>query len=212
MLYPERLQGRIGRLVVDIVAVLWTAVCAVVGYQVYLVVMALQEVADGITSTGRTFNSWIQAFRSATPHNIPGLSSVLGDLANTLQRSGGDPLVHNGMEAHDRIHQLATVLGILVALIPIVAVTGSYLVWRVRDVRELSAARAFVRYAERSGRVEEANAVLAHRAVALLPFGRLMRASPDPVGDLAEGRHEALAAAMLRHAGMRPLGGPGGRR
>ena len=205
MLYPERLPGRVGRLVVDIMAVLWTAAWAVVGYQVYQVVMALQVVADGINSTGRTFNSWIQAFRSATPHNIPGLSSVLGDLANTLQRSGGDPLVRNGMEARDRIHELATVLGILVALIPIVAVTGSYLVWRIRDVRALSAAGAFVRYAERSGRIEEANAVLAHRAVALLPFRQLMRASPDPIRDLAEGRHEALAAAMLRHAGMQPL-------
>jgi hypothetical protein len=205
MLYPERLQGRVGRLIVDIMAVLWTAAWAIAGYQVYQVVMALQVVADGITSTGHTFNSWIQAFRSATPHNIPGLSAVLGDLANTLQRSGGDPLIRNGMEAHDRIHQLATVLGILVALIPIVAVIGSYLVWRVRDVRALSAAGAFVRYAERSGRVEEANAVLAHRAVALLPFRQLMRASPDPIRDLAEGRHEALAAAMLRHTGMQPL-------
>src|SRR5499427_5506172 len=205
MLYPERLPGRLGRLILDLLAVLWTAAWALAGYQVYQAVMALQVVADGINSTGHTFNSWIQAFRNATPHNIPGLSSVLADLANSLQRSGGDPLVHNGMQGHDRIHQLATVLGILIALIPIVAVTASYLVWRVRDVRELSAARAFVRYAERSGRVEEANAVLAHRAVAQLPFGKLMRASPDPVGDLTEGRHEALAAAMLRHAGMQPL-------
>ena len=167
--------------------------------------MALQVVADAVSSTGHTFNSWIQAFRNATPHNIPGLSSVLADLANSLQRSGGDPLVHNGMEGHDRIHQLATVLGILIALIPIVAVTGSYLLWRVRDVRELGAADAFVQYAEESGRVQEANAVLAHRAVALLPLRQLMRASSDPMGDLTEGRHDALAAAMLRRAGMRPL-------
>jgi hypothetical protein len=75
----------------------------------------------------------------------------------------------------------------------------------VRDVRELTAAVAFVRVAERTGRVREANAVLAHRAVALLPFRQLMRASADPVGDLAAGRHEALAAAMLRRAGTRPL-------
>jgi len=32
-----------------------------------------------------------------------------------------------------------------------------------------------------------------------------MRASADPIGDLAAGRHEALAAAMLRRAGTRPL-------
>jgi len=205
MLYPERLPCRVGRLLLDLLAVLWTGAWAWAGYQVYQAVMALQVVADAVSSTGHTFNSWIQAFRNATPHNIPGLSSVLADLANSLQRSGGDPLVHNGMEGHDRIHQLATVLGILIALIPIVAVTGSYLLWRVRDVRELGAADAFVQYAEESGRVQEANAVLAHRAVALLPLRQLMRASSDPMGDLTEGRHDALAAAMLRRGGMRPL-------
>ena len=205
MLYPERLPCRVGRLLLDLLAVLWTGAWVWAGYQVYQAVMALQVVADAVSSTGHTFNSWIQAFRNATPHNIPGLSSVLADLANSLQRSGGDPLVHNGMEGHDRIHQLATVLGILIALIPIVAVTGSYLLWRVRDVRELGAADAFVQYAEESGRVQEANAVLAHRAVALLPLRQLMRASSDPMGDLTEGRHDALAAAMLRRGGMRPL-------
>jgi len=205
MLYPQRLPGRLGRLVLDLLAVLWTAAWALAGYELYQAVIALQVVADGISSTGHTFNVWIQAFRNATPHNIPGLSSVLADLANSLQRSGGDPLIHNGMEARERIHQLAIVLGILIALIPIVAVTGPYLRWRVRDVAELGAVDAFVRYAEGSGRVQEANAVLAHRAVALLPFHQLMRASPDPVGDLTEGRHDALAAAMLRRAGMRPL-------
>src|SRR5215472_6296006 len=205
MLYPERLPCRVGRLLLDLLAVLWTGAWVWAGYQVSQAVMALQVVADAVSSTGHTFNSWIQAFRNATPHNIPGLSSVLADLANSLQRSGGDPLVHNGMEGHDRIHQLATVLGILIALIPIVAVTGSYLLWRVRDVRELGAADAFVQYAEESGRVQEANAVLAHRAVALLPLRQLMRASSDPMGDLTEGRHDALAAAMLRRGGMRPL-------
>src|SRR5215472_1585901 len=205
MLYPERLPGRAGRLVLDLLAVLWTAAWALAGYQVYQAIMALQVVADGISSTGHTFSTWIQAFRNAAPHNIPGLSSALADLANVLQRSGGDPLVHNALEAHDRILQLATVLGIVIALIPIVAVTGSYLLWRVRYVRELGAADAFVRYAEESGRVQEANAVLAHRAVALLPLRQLMRASSDPMGDLTEGRHDALAAAMLRRGGMRPL-------
>ena len=205
MLYPQRLPGRLGRLVLDLLAVLWTAAWALAGYELYQAVIALQVVADGISSTGHTFNVWIQAFRNATPHNIPGLSSVLADLANSLQRSGGDPLIHNGMEARERIHQLAIVLGILIALIPIVAVTGPYLRWRVRDVAELGAVDAFVGYAEGSGRVQEANAVLAHRAVALLPLHQLIRASPDPVGDLTEGRHDALAAAMLRRAGMRPL-------
>ncbi len=109
------------------------------------------------------------------------------------------------MAAHDRIQQLALVLGLFVALLPIVMVTGGYLLWRSRDVGEMTAAADFVRAAHRTGRVEQARAVLAHRAVATLPFRQLMRASADPIGDLEEGRHDALAAAMLRRAGLRPM-------
>lgn len=205
MIYPERLPGRIGRLVLDVLALLWTAAWALVGWELYRVVIALEVIADAITSTGHTFDAWVQAFRSATPRNIPGISSALEGLANALQRSAGDPLVRNGAEAHQRIQELAIILGVLVGLLPVLTVTGTYLVWRWRDARELSAAGEFVRATERSGRFEQARAVLAHRAVATLPLRQLMRVSADPVGDLEDGRHEALADAMLRRWGMRPL-------
>jgi uncharacterized membrane protein len=204
-IYPERWPGRLGRLLLDLLALLWTAAWALAGWVVYRLVTGLEVVADSITHTGDTFNGWVRAFRSASPGGIPGLSGALHGLADALQRSGGDPLVRNGIEAHARIEQLAVALGLFVALLPIVCVTGMYLLWRVRDARELSAAAEFVRGAERTGRIEEANAVLAHRAVALLPFRQLMRASADPIGDLAAGRHEALARAMLRRAGQNPL-------
>ena len=208
-MYPERLPGRVGRLALDILAVLWTVAWALIGWQVHNLVTSLEVVADGITAAGTTFNSWIQSFRDATPRNIPGLSSAFGDLANALQRSAGDPLVSRGMVAHTRIQQLAIVLGVLIALIPIAAVTGSYLVWRVRDAREIAATGAFIRAAEASGQIQQANAVLAHRAVATLPFRQLMRASSDPIRNLGEGRYDALAEAMLRRAGMNPLRSPG---
>ncbi len=204
MLYPERLSGRLTRLLLDVLVVLWTAAWAIAGWEVYRLVAALEVVADSITSTGRTFDSWIQDFRHVTPGGIPGLSSALANLANALQRSTGDVLVRNGVTAHDRIDQLAIVLGVMFAAVPILVVTGGYVLWRAREVREMSAAAAFVRTALRTGRVEQANAVLAHRAVAQLSFRQLMAASADPVGDLMEGRHEALASAMLRQTGLRP--------
>jgi hypothetical protein len=204
-IYPLRWSGRLWRLLLDLLAVLWTAGWALAGWSVYQLVVGLEVVADAITRTGATFNDWVRAFENGVPGGIPGLSSAMRSLADTLRRSAGDPLIQRGMEAHDTIQRLAVVSGLFVALLPIVTVTGLYLIWRVRDVRELSAAVEFVRTAERTGRVREANAVLAHRAVALLPFRQLMRASPDPIGDLVTGRHEALAAAMLRRAGSRPL-------
>jgi hypothetical protein len=207
-LYPQSWRGRAGRLLLDLLVLLWTAAWVVAGWATYQMVAALQVVADAITRTGTTFNDWVRAFENAVPGNIPGLGGALSSLTGALQRAAGDPLVRSGMQAHDAIQHVAIALGLFVALLPIVTVTGLYLVWRVRDVRELSAAVAFVRAAERSGRIAEANAVLAHRAVALLPFRQLIRASPDPIGDLAAGRYEALAAAMLRRAGSREAGGP----
>jgi hypothetical protein len=204
-MYPRHWSGRLWRLLLDLLVLLWTAGWAVAGWAVYQLVAGLQVVADAISRTGSTFNDWVHAFESAVPGGIPGLSGAMRSLAAVLRQSAGDPLIQRGMQAHDTIQHLAIGLGLFVALLPILTVTGLYLVWRGRDVRELTAAADFVRAAERSGRVREANAVLAHRAVALLPFRQLMRASPDPIGDLAAGRHEALAAAMLSRAGARPL-------
>jgi hypothetical protein len=207
MIYPELPAGRLARLLADVLALLWTAAWALVGWHVYLLVIGLEVIADAITSTGRTFDSWIQAFRQATPGGIPGLSGALQGLAGALQRSAGTPLVRSGAEAHSRIEQLAVVLGLLVGLLPFLAVAGTYLLWRVRDAREIGAAAAFVRAAREGGRIEQAQAVLAHRAVATLPFRQLMRASRDPIADLENGRHDALAAALLRRRGLHPLRG-----
>lgn len=207
-IYPERWPGRLWRLALDLLAVLWTAAWAIAGWTLYQLVMALEVVADSISRTGQTFNSWVRAFQGSVPAGIPGLSSALHGIGDALQRSAGDPLVQRGLEAHARIEQVAVALGLFVAILPIVSVTGLYLLWRWRDASELGAAAEFVRTAERTGRIEQAKAVLAHRAVALLPFRQLMRASADPIADLADGRHDALAAAMLRRAGMRPIGRP----
>lgn len=204
-IYPERWPGRLWRLALDLLVLLWTAGWAFAGWTLYQLVLSLEVVADSISRTGETFNSWVRTFQNSVPSNIPGLSGALRGVGDALQRTAGDPLVQQGALAHQRIEQVAIALGLFVALLPIVSVSGVYLVWRWRDARELSAAADFVRMAERTGRVDQANAVLAHRAVALLPFRQLMRASSDPVGDLEAGRHDALAAAMLRRAGMRPL-------
>jgi hypothetical protein len=205
MLYPAGLLGRLGRLLLDLMVVLWTGAWALIGWAAYRLVTGLEAMADAVTSTGQTLNGWIRDFHNAVPQNVPYVSSSLNGLANAMQTKAGDTLIHKGMAAHDAIAHLAVLLGLLVAILPVLVVVPPYLVWRVRDVRERTAALAFVQVAERTGRVAQASAVLAHRAVAVLPLRHLMRASSDPVGDLADGRHDALANAMLRRAGVPPL-------
>lgn len=200
--YPDHVPARIPRLLADMLIALWGVTWAAAGWTVYRVVEGLQTVSDGITGTGHTLNSWIQAFRGVVPGGIPGISSFLGNVASTLQRDSGDQLIALGAQARGAVDTMALVLGLITALPPILIVCGTYLLWRWRDAREMGAALLFVRTAERTGRIEEAKALLAYRAMAQLSFGQLMRASPDPVGDVMARHYDGLASAMLKRAGL----------
>ena len=204
-IYPARWPGRLGRAVLDVLAVAWTAASVLAGLTVHGLVLGLQVISGSIVSTGNLLNSWVTDFQHAVPQGVPVVSGALNTLVGGLPRSPGDPLVQSGMSASDRINQLAVGLGLFVAAVPILALIPLYLFWRVRDVRERSAAQAFVEAAQQSGQIEQAKALLAHRAIVRLPFRDLMDVSSDPVADLAGGRHDALAAALLRRAGLHPL-------
>ena len=203
--YPDRPLAALWRIFTDTVAVVWVAFWALAGYAVYQTVMALEAIADGISDTGRTFNNLIAAFRSITPVGIPGLSQLLFSGLDSVKKASGDQLITTGAQVHDDIQHLAIELALVVAVPPIATVAVAYGLWRWRDARERGAALAFLRAAMASGRVEQARAALAHRAVVALPFSALMKASSDPVGDLAGGDYERLAAAMLEQAGLERL-------
>src|SRR5713226_5184229 len=198
--YPDRPGAALVRVFADLIATGWTLMWAVLGLLIYQTVMGLEVIANGITSTGTTFNSWIKQF----PGAIPGVTDFLLKVADALRKYSGDPLVSAGHQVHDAIIQVAIVLALLVALPPILLVLLPYGAWRWRDMRELGAALAFVRIASMTGRADQARAVLASRAVSTLTFRQLMSASADPVGDIAEQRYERLAAAMMKRAGLDP--------
>jgi len=202
--YPDRAWPAVFRVLGDLGSLAWTAAWAALGWLIYRTVMGLEAIADAITGTGSTLDSWIASFRNAIPGGIPGLTDFLHSIADQLQRYSGDPLVSAGHNVHDAIFRLAVQLALFVALPPILLVLIPYITWRWRDMRELGAALAFVRIASITGRADQARAVLAMRAVSMLSFRQLMSASADPVGDLAEHRYDRLADAMLRRAGLDP--------
>jgi hypothetical protein len=203
-LYPDRTFPAFLRVLGDLITVAWTVAWGALGWLIYRTVLGLQVIADGITSTGTTFNAWIDSFRKAVPGGIPLLTQFLLDTADALRRYSGDSLVSAGHQVHDAILQLAIVLAVLVAVPPILLVLLPYGGWRWRDMHEIGAALAFVRIASMTGRADQARAVLAYRAVSTLSFRQLMSASADPVGDIAEHRYERLADAMLWRAGLDP--------
>ena len=203
-LYPDRPVPALIRVLADLMVAGWTVVWAVLGFLIYQTIMGLEVIANGISSTGTTFNSWIKQFHDAIPGGLGPVSQFLLNLADALRKYSGDPLVSAGHQVHDAIIQVAIVMALLVALPPILLVLLPYGAWRWRDMREIGSALAFVRIASITGRADQARAVLAYRAVSTLSFRQLMSASADPVGDIAERRYERLAAAMMKRAGLDP--------
>ena len=203
-LYPDRTMPALLRVFGDLTTIAWTVAWAWLGWLIYQTVLGLEVIADGITSTGNTFDGWIESFRSAVPGGIPAVTDFLLNIAEQLRRYSGDPLISAGHQIHDAIIQVAIVLALLVAVPPILLVLVPYGLWRWADMRETGAALAFVRIASMTGRADQARAVLAYRAVSTLSFRQLMSASADPVGDIAERRYERLADAMLKRAGLDP--------
>lgn len=202
--YPDRLLPALVRFSLDVLSVLWVAFWVSAGWLTYQTVMSLEVIADGLRDTGRTFNDWIAAFRSSVPSGVPFISGWLNQQAVALQHHTGDPLIQLSGQVRQDIYDLALALGLAIAVPPIATLLLTYGVWRWRDMREMGAAGAFVRVALATQRVEEARALLAYRAVAQLSFRQLMRASRDPVGDIASHEYDRLAAAMLRRAGVDP--------
>jgi hypothetical protein len=203
-LYPDRPWAALLKLVQDALALLWVAAWGVAGWLTYKTVLGLEVIADGIRDTGRTFNDWLESFKAAVPRGIPYISSFLESQASQLERHTGDPLVALSQTVRQDIATLAIALALFIALPPILYMLLTYLPGRWREAREMGSALAFVRVAMQTGRVEQAKAVLAYRALATLNFTQLMRTSSDPVGDLANRDYDRLAAAMLDRAGLDP--------
>ena len=66
---------------------------------------------------------------------------------------------------------------------------------QIRGMRTASRVLAFPASAERQR-------LLAMRAAFGLPYGRLLAYTPDPLGDLAAGRYEALVRAAFEDVGL----------
>jgi len=202
--YPDRRLPALRRFVQDLLAVTWTLFWAAAGWLTYQTVLGLQVIADGLRDTGRTFNEWLQSFKGGVPRGIPLISNFLTQQADSLQKHTGDPLIALSATVRQDVLELAIALGLFIALPPILYVVIAYGGWRWRDAREMGSALAFVRIAQATGRVEQARALLAYRALANLSFTQLMKASRDPVGDISNRDYDRLAAAMLDRAGLDP--------
>ncbi|AKT51818.1 hypothetical protein [Arsenicicoccus sp. oral taxon 190] len=200
-LYAETPSRRLAQVLGDLLLLAWIAVWVWVGRLVHDMVVALAEPVVGIEGRATDLSRTLRE-AGASVSDVP----LVGDrLQVPFERASGtgDGIARSSADLVQRIHDVATLLGVLLAAIPILVV-GLLWVWRrVAFARRSAAAQRFV----------DADADLdlfALRAIAGQPLPVLARISDDPAGAWRRRDPEVvrqLAVLELAHHGLRPPAG-----
>lgn len=167
----------------DLLLLAWVVAWVWVGRLVSGLVGALADPVLGIHDRAADLSRSMHE-ASDSVHDLP----LVGDRLQTPfdKASGtGSGIARSSQDLVDQIHRVGTVLGVLVATIPIVLVAAWWLARRVAFVRQASVAQRFV----------DADADLelfALRAMAHQPLPVLARITDDPVGAWRRGERETV--------------------
>jgi hypothetical protein len=195
--YAETASRRTRQLLADLLVAAWVAASVLAGLTVRRLVDELSRPGRAVEQAGGRVASGMGGVQDQVSR-VPGIG---GGLRAPFERLGeaGEALARAGATQQQVVHELALWLGILVALVPVVAVLAAWLPGRVRWMREATAASHL-----RQNLGSSDLGLFALRAIANRPLRELRRASSDPVADLQRGDCEALAGLELRALGLRP--------
>jgi hypothetical protein len=201
--FPDVPDKRRATIFGDVVVIVLLVLAAWAGVAVHDAVDRLAVLGAGVSNGGHT----VQAGFGSAAAKVDGVPLVGGSLADALRGAGresGGRAVELGQRGQDSVHRLALILGVVVFAVPAIVLLGLFVPRRVRQIRRLTAAaRALAPPYDADRR-----RVLAMRAAFGLPYGALLPYTPDPLGDIVQGRYDALVLAALHDAGIRPP--PGG--
>ena len=187
--------------VLDMAVVVWTLAWIAVGVVVGLSVARLGELTDAFRTVGAAIGGVGGTLGSI---HVPILGGPL-ETASDAVRAAGRDVTARGDAVRGGVEQASVVLGLVVALIPILLVLLAYAPARLARVRETDALRTLVGAARDAPELE---ALLAERALRSLPYDRLRSLAPRPWEDDLVTRR-ALAQEELRRLGVRPPWAPG---
>ena len=193
-LYAETAGLRARQLLGDLAVLAWTAAWVAAGVALRRLVEKLAVSGARVEQAGSDFAGDIAEIQQ----KVGRLPVVGGELQDPFGRlSGvGRTLAAAGVTEQEVVHQVALWLGVMVAVVPVVALLLAWLPRRVAWAREAGAASRL--------RMDGADLELfAIRAVANRPLRALHRVTPDPAGALRAGQYEALADLELRALGLR---------
>ena len=198
-LYPELPARRTATVLKDVATVLALVVLVLLALRVHDRVDGLSAAGRGAQEAGRSVQGGFQSAASAVGGTPLVGSTLSGALRDAGQGTGG-AAVKAGRRGEQAAHDLARLLGWLTFLIPAALLLARVLPTRIAQIRTLGSATRVLRLGDAAGEHER---LLASRAAFALPYATLLRHTPDPLGDLAAGRHDRLVAALAEDAGLR---------
>lgn len=200
-LYADTAGRRTFKLVVDLMFVAWLVMWVWIGLVVHDGTMALA--APG-RQTDESASAMAGQLRDAGGRldDVP----IIGDEVATpfgKAADASDGLAAAGRDSVRAVEKLAFVLGLSIALIPILVVTVFYLPGRLRFIREAAAGRRFIDSADDLD-------LFALRALTNQPMRVLAKISNDPAGDWRRKDPAVLrrlAELELKDVGLKPRRG-----
>jgi hypothetical protein len=197
-LYSDFAAQRARQIVADVVSVLGIVAFIVLGVTIRGLIMTLQAAGARLSEAGSSFESTM----SEISERLGGIPLIGGGIRAPFDEASGagSTLQSAGQAQQDAVAQLATGVGLALAVLPTVVILLLWLVPRIRFARRSSWARVA---SASAGGVD----LLACRALATRPLPLIMAAHPDAAGgwrsnDPAAVR--ALALLELRASGVRP--------
>jgi len=195
--YAQHPAVRLRQVTADLGVLAWVVVWVLVARAVHRAVLVLAEPGRAVEDLGRSVAGNMNSAADAA-ERVPLVGDELAAPFGSLADASGS-VSGAGQSAQDAVGTLATVLAVLLVLLPVAWLLLRWLPWRLRYAREAGAARRLL-----AGTPDLE--ILAARALATAPLPRLA-ALPDGTGaawhagDPAAVR--ALAALELGRLGLR---------
>jgi len=197
-LYATRPDRRLGQVLADVGLLAWAVLWVVVARVVHDAVLVLAEPGQAVEDLGSSVADSMGSAASAA-EDVPVVGDELSAPFGALGDAAGS-VSGAGQAAQDAVGTLATVLAVVLVVLPVGWLLVRWLPWRVGWVREASAVSRL------AARAEPDLDLLAARAVATAPLHRLAALPPGTgaawrAGDPAAVR--ALAALEAGRLGLR---------
>jgi hypothetical protein len=197
-LYPDIPVRRANTVTRDAATIVALIFLALLGFWVFHTVDSLEVLGRGVHDAGAA----VQNGFSTAADKVDGVPVVGGSIAGGLRDAGnstGGPVADAGTRGEQRVHRLALLLGAITFLLPAAMLLSRVVPRRLQQIRALSTADRVLS----TGGDPERRRLVAMRAAFSLPYATLLAYTRDPIGDLAEGRYEALVDAVAEDAGLK---------